>query len=148
MVNHNSEANNYGICVKETDNTIVYFNKLSGSFTHLPISLFNTKYYKRNIKHSELKDWIIFINNNTEKYRIAKHNISYNKLKDLSKYLINELNDELNITINTNEICPICLFDYKIGDKMISFHKDHQKHVCCLECFTKYKDTKCPICRT
>ena len=140
-----------GIIVDLANDTdhIIYFN---GCFVHLPNSL-SKKYTRENIKTvSELDKWLDVIRNNQEKYQMVGYDVSYGWLTKLADALALEkqrlITVEQSVYITQSEPCPICLTTFQIGDNMISFHRKHQKHVCCLECFLIYNNELCPICRT
>ena len=155
IIYHNTNNNQYGINIQDfSNNEVVYFNRESASFVHIPNSLYRRNYSQRPIYDNELKDWITFINTNKYKYGQLGYNQCYqvlvNLINTLTLYPRNQKTITNRVIIKNDEICPICLSDYTIGDEMIKFHTSNytqRGHLSCSECFSKYVSNKCPICR-
>ena len=59
---------------------------------------------------------------------------------------------KLKLKKSNNEVCPICIQEFKKGEKIISLECNHQYHKDCIESWISQKiklhnKSECPLCR-
>ena len=77
-----------------------------------------------------------------KKYNVKKKNVLLPLFnKNLSKITVND-----NILNNYDNLCSICLIDFKKEEKIIKLNCNHMYHK---ECIEKWflKNSNCPFCR-
>lgn len=131
------------ILIKNKDN--VLFITKDGETIKLNNKVFKETYSLASIKKQNIPFWIILLNNYR---RLCLKNRDQTYPLILSKLMIKLTIWYLTcVTKDESSVCIICLEEFPKDSKMISFHKEHEKHKCCTKCFSQYKKIKCPVCR-
>ena len=137
-----------GIMLDKINNDeIVYFSLSSRCMVHLSDKMFNDNYQKSKVSNDKLTLYLNLIKDNIDKYRLSNFTESYTYLTNyIYKLKTIHLSNRL-VSIIENTICPICLETSDKNSKMVSFHKNYDRHVCCPSCYNRHIYITCPLCR-
>lgn len=133
-----------GVCIGKSIDSINYLDN-DGMITELSLQEFNERCKLEKVKRENIPNWILTFY--TRKKICQEYNLpKYSKL--LSTTIVKLTIIYLTVKLEKTDTCCICLDEFSQNSRMISFHPNHQKHICCLQCFCHYRKIKCPICNS
>lgn len=134
-----------GLFALRRNNQVIFINRESGSFVYMNDQLFSERFSLKALDITDITFWKNLLIKKREMYDNLKYQFCTDTIDNLTLTLGNSY---FSFDTDTISKCLICEDDFKINTKMISFHQEHNIHLCCPQCFCNYRNLICPLCES